>query len=69
MENWRSPLASITPFSLSQFGTISPNALAGVERAAAETATGFKEENTLGGPRTRPRVDGKIKLATEEIVK
>jgi len=28
MENWRSPLASITPFSASQFGTTSPNALA-----------------------------------------
>ena len=28
VESWRSPLVSITPFSASQFGTTSPNALA-----------------------------------------
>src|SRR5437879_13317132 len=50
MERGRSPLASITPFWASQFGTTSPTHWRLAERAAAETATGFKNENTWGGP-------------------
>jgi hypothetical protein len=54
VESAGSPLASITPFSASQFGRHLPTHWQ-VERAAAETANGFKKENTLGGPRSHGR--------------
>jgi hypothetical protein len=43
VETARFPLASITPFSESQFGKTAPNALRVMERAV-ETATGFKKK-------------------------
>jgi len=50
VESGRSPLASITPFRRASLGGHLPTHWRVVERAAAETATGFKKENMLGGP-------------------
>ena len=50
MENWRSPLASIPPSSAGQLGEHRPTQWRTVERAAAETATGFKKEIRLVVP-------------------
>lgn len=53
LESGRSPLASITRFSGDQvWDDISTSHWRLVEGASAETATGFKKENTLGGSRS-----------------
>jgi hypothetical protein len=44
MESWRSPLASIPPFSAGPLGGHRPMQWRLVEQAAAETAAGFKKE-------------------------
>ena len=58
MESWRSPLASIPPFSTGQFGPHQQfSSGCWWTRQAAETATGFKKEIRLGGPHLHgPRI-------------
>jgi hypothetical protein len=59
VENGRSPLASITPFRRASLGGHLPTHWQ-VERAAAETATGFKKGKHVGwSVLTRPGVDVK----------
>jgi hypothetical protein len=57
MESWRSPLASISPFSAGQLRGHRPMQWRLVQQAAAETATGFKKEKAhtpMGKWRTAP---------------
>jgi hypothetical protein len=64
VERARSPLASITPFSASRFGTTSPNAVAGGGTGRRRKLVSRKE-NTLDPRSHRPR-GWKNKLAREE---
>jgi hypothetical protein len=68
VESGRSPLASITPFLASPFGTTSPNTLAAGGMGAGRNCNWFRKENTLGSPRSHSPRGWKNKLPTEEIV-